>query len=96
MEAINRTSSLQGETTDVTEWLSRAGLRFEDLGNDANSLAIRNQWREYQAAVRMYCVSKRQPPEKVQLDGIYAKLRVPQATVFTSEASDYSSANYLS
>ncbi|HEY9613706.1 hypothetical protein [Allocoleopsis sp.] len=96
MELINRTPSLQGETTDVTEWLSRAGLRFEDLGNDANSLAIRNQWREYQAAVRMYCVSKRQPPEKVQLDGIYVKLRVPQASVFTSKASDYSSANHLS
>ncbi len=96
METINRVPSLQGETTDVTEWLSRAGLRFEDLGNDANSLAIRNQWREYQAAVRMYCISKRQPPEKVQLDGIYAKLRVPQVSVFASQASDYSSASHLS
>ena len=96
MDAINRTPSLQGETTDVTEWLSRAGLRFEDLGNDADSLAIRRQWREYQAAVRMYCVSKRQPPEKVQLDGIYAKLRVPKAPVFTSKASDYSSTQRLS
>jgi hypothetical protein len=96
METINLTSSLQGETTDVTEWLSRAGLKFEDLGNDADSLAIRNQWREYQAAVRMYCVSKRQPPEKVQLDGIYGKLRVPQVGVFTSKASDYSSAQHLS
>ncbi|MBD2013055.1 hypothetical protein H6F96_03365 [Microcoleus sp. FACHB-53] len=90
METRNITPSSQGETTDVNEWLSRAGLSFEDLGNDASSVAIRHQWREYQAAVRMYCISKRQPPEGVQLDGIYAALRVPQVSIFKSEASDYS------
>ena len=90
MKTNNFTPSPQGETTDVNEWLNRAGLSFEDLGNDAASLAIRHQWREYQAAVRMYCISKRQPPERVQLDGVYAKYRVPQVSVFQSEVSDYS------
>lgn len=96
METINPTPNIQGETTDVNEWLSRAGLSFEDLGNDAASIAIRKQWREYQAAVRMYCVSTRHPPERVQLAGVYAKLRVPQVSVFTSKVSDYSRGKCLS
>ena len=81
MQTTHPKLQLQGETTDVNEWLSRSGLRFEDLGDDATSAAIRRQWREYQAAVRMFCISAQQTPERVQLSGIYAKLRVPQAFV---------------
>lgn len=81
MQSTHPTLKLQGETTDVNEWLSRSGLRFEDLGDDPTSVAIRRQWREYQAAVRMFCIAKQQTPERVELSGAYAKLRVPQALV---------------
>jgi hypothetical protein len=83
------------ETTDVNEWLSRAGLSFSDLGSDAASHAIRKQWREYQAAVRMCCAATRLPPDRVQLGGVYAKLRVPQVSVFTSLVSDGSQRSRL-
>ena len=78
MKTTHPILELQGETTDVNEWLSRSGLRFEDLGDDPTSVAIRRQWREYQAAVRMFCVATQQTPERVQLSGVYEKLRVPQ------------------
>ena len=78
METTHPILELQGETTDVNEWLSRSGLRFEDLGDDPTSVAIRRQWREYQATVRMFCVATQQTPERVQLSGVYEKLRVPQ------------------
>ena len=84
METTHPTLELQGETTDVNEWLSRSGLRFEDLGDDPSSVAIRRQWREYQAAVRMFCITTQQRPERVQLSGIYAKLRAPQQRSVTS------------
>ncbi|MEJ1939163.1 hypothetical protein WDZ92_53875, partial [Nostoc sp. NIES-2111] len=63
-----------GETTDVDVWLSRAGLKFADLGQDEASKAIRKQWREYQAAVHKCCVELHQSPETVHLSGVYAKL----------------------
>ena len=66
-----------GETTDVESWLIRAGLRFSDLGDDAASIAIRKQWREYQAAVQRCCATLHQPPSRVQLSGDYANLRIP-------------------
>lgn len=78
-----------GETTDVEIWLSRAGLKFEDLGNDATSIAIRKQWREYQAAVQRCCATLHQPPERVQLNGVYQKLRIP-----SSEAMKYKVLNW--
>lgn len=78
MENMTPTPESQGETTDVNEWLSRAGLRFEDLGNDAISAAIRQQWRQYQAAVRRLCIITHQLPELVLLSGTEAKLRIPQ------------------
>ncbi|QSJ16002.1 hypothetical protein JYQ62_30165 [Nostoc sp. UHCC 0702] len=77
MENINFIPETIGETTDVESWLSRAGLKFENLGNDAVSVAIRRQWREYQAAVQRCCAALHQPPERVQLSGVYAKLRIP-------------------
>ncbi|WP_445629037.1 hypothetical protein [Nostoc sp. DSM 114167] len=77
MKKINPTPEIVGETTDVESWLMRAGLRFSDLGNDAASIAIRRQWREYQAAVHKCCVTLHQPPSHVQLSGDYASLRIP-------------------
>lgn len=77
MENINFIQEASGETTDVETWLSRAGLRFADLGDDAASQAIRKQWREYQAAVQRTCVVLHQPPERIQLSGAYAYLRIP-------------------
>ncbi|MGV0103019.1 Carbohydrate kinase PfkB domain-containing protein [Nostoc sp. DSM 114160] len=77
MKKINPTPEIVGETTDVESWLMRAGLRFSDLGNDAASIAIRKQWREYQAAVHKCCVTLHQPPSHVQLSGDYASLRIP-------------------
>ncbi|MEH2381556.1 MAG: hypothetical protein V7K27_22155 [Nostoc sp.] len=77
MENINPIPEIVGETTDVESWLIRAGLRFSDLGNDAASIAIRKQWREYQAAVQRCCATLHQPPSSVQLSGDYAKLRIP-------------------
>ncbi|MHC5727234.1 MAG: hypothetical protein ACYT04_75025 [Nostoc sp.] len=77
MENINPIPEIVGETTDVESWLIRAGLRFSDLGNDAASIAIRKQWREYQAAVQRCCATLHQPPSSVQLSGDYGKLRIP-------------------
>ncbi|MBN3923390.1 hypothetical protein [Nostoc sp. NMS4] len=79
MKKINLISEIVGETTDVESWLIRAGLRFSDLGNDAASIAIRKQWREYQAAVHRCCVTLHQPPSRVQLSGDYTNLRIPGA-----------------
>ncbi|MCC5643456.1 hypothetical protein LC607_10970 [Nostoc sp. CHAB 5824] len=79
MEKINPIPEILGETTDVESWLIRAGLRFSDLGDDAASLAIRKQWREYQAAVQRCCVTLHQAPSRVQLGGDYANLRIPGA-----------------
>ncbi|QFS43621.1 hypothetical protein [Nostoc sphaeroides] len=79
MENINPIPEILGETTDVEAWLIRAGLRFSDLGNDAASIAIRKQWREYQDAVHRCCAILHQPPSHVQLSGDYAKLRIPGA-----------------
>ena len=79
MEKINAIPEILGETTDVETWLIRAGLRFSDLGNDAASIAIRKQWREYQAAVQRCCATLHQPPSRIQLSGDYAKLRIPGA-----------------
>lgn len=73
----NLTSQIVGETTDVEVWLSRAGLRFKGLGIDEGSVIIRKQWREYQAAVQRCCVVLHLPPERVQLGGVYAFLRIP-------------------
>jgi hypothetical protein len=81
MENINTTTEAQGETTDVTEWLSRYGLHFEDLGDNPISTIIRQQWRAYQAVVHKYCVATGNPPERVRLTGVYAKLRVPLVSV---------------
>ncbi|MEH2262321.1 hypothetical protein [Nostoc sp.] len=77
MEKINPIPEILGETTDVESWLIRAGLRFSDLGDDADSIAIRKQWREYQAAVQRCCAVLHQPPSCVQLSGDYANLRIP-------------------
>ncbi|MEH1770138.1 hypothetical protein [Nostoc sp.] len=77
MKNINPISEIVGETTDVESWLIRAGLRFSDLGEDAESIAIRKQWREYQAAVHRCCVTLHQLPSHVQLGGDYANLRIP-------------------
>lgn len=77
MEKINAIPEILGETTDVESWLIRSGLRFSDLGNDAASIAIRKQWREYQAAVQRCCAVLHQPPSRVQLSGHYANLRIP-------------------
>lgn len=88
METFDISLRQQGETADVSQWLSRAGLSFDDLGSDASSIAIRKQWREYQAAVRMLCVATHQPPDRVQLSGIYAKLRVPQRNVTVGKAPE--------
>ncbi|WP_392481483.1 hypothetical protein [Nostoc sp. C110] len=77
MENINAIPEILGETTDVESWLIRAGLRFSDLGNDAASIAIRQQWREYQAAVQRCCAVLHQPASRVQLSGDYANLRIP-------------------
>lgn len=77
MENIDPIPEMVGETTDVEVWLIRAGLRFSDLGDDAGSIAIRKQWREYQAAVQRCCAVLHQSPAKVQLGGDYAKLRIP-------------------
>jgi hypothetical protein len=77
MEKINPIPEILGETTDVESWLIRAGLRFSDLGNDAASMEIRKQWREYQAAVQRCCAVLHQPPSRVQLSGDYANLRIP-------------------
>ncbi|MEH1840776.1 MAG: hypothetical protein V7L20_18970 [Nostoc sp.] len=79
MEKINAIPEIVGETTDAEIWLIRAGLRFSDLGNDAASIAIRKQWREYQAAVQRCCATLHQPPSRIQLSGEYAKLRIPGA-----------------
>jgi hypothetical protein len=80
MENINPIPEILGETTDVESWLIRAGLRFSDLGKDADSIAIRKQWREYQAAVQRCCATLHQPPSRVQLTGDYANLRIPGCT----------------
>ncbi|MEH2290664.1 hypothetical protein [Nostoc sp.] len=80
MKNINPIPEIVGETTDVESWLMRAGLRFSDLGNDAASIAIRRQWREYQAAVHRCCVTQHQPPSHVELSGDYASLRIPGGT----------------
>ena len=72
-----------GETTDVETWLSRAGLKFEDLDKDPISVAIRRQWREYQTAVHRCCVALHKTPERVQLGGVYAKLRIPNGASLT-------------
>jgi hypothetical protein len=85
MKKINYIPQIVGETTDVECWLIRAGLRFSDLGNDATSIAIRKQWREYQAAVQRCCVTLHQPPSCVQLSGDYAKLRIPGGASIYSE-----------
>lgn len=77
MKKINPIPEIVGETTDVESWLIRAGLRFSDLGDDPASIAIRKQWREYQAAVHRCCVILHQPPSRVQLSGDYASLRIP-------------------
>jgi hypothetical protein len=77
MKNINHIREIVGETTDVESWLIRAGLRFSDLGNDTASKTIRNQWREYQAAVRKCCAVLHLPPSQVQLGGDYTKLRMP-------------------
>ncbi len=87
MKKINPIPEIVGETTDVESWLMRAGLRFSDLGDDAASIAIRRQWREYQAAVHRCCVTLHQPPLGVQLSGDYANLRIPGAA-FTNCAID--------
>ena len=79
MEKINAIPEMLGETTDVETWLIRAGLKFSDLGNDAASIAIRKQWREYQAAVQRCCATLHQPPSRIQLSRDYAKLRIPGA-----------------
>jgi hypothetical protein len=81
MENSNLTSELVGETTDVEVWLSRAGLRFADLGKDDASTVIRQQWREYQAAVHSHCILLRQAPERIQLTGDYVRLRVPDSAI---------------
>lgn len=86
MENINPIPEIVGETTEVESWLIRAGLRFSDLGNDAASIAIRKQWREYQAAVQRCCATLHQPPSSVQLSGDYAKLRIPSGASTYSEA----------
>lgn len=72
---------LIGETTDVEVWLLRAGLKFSDLGNDTLSISIRKQWREYQAAVQRCCATLHLPPERIQLGGVYAILRIPDIQV---------------
>ncbi|MEI1373936.1 hypothetical protein PQG02_04720 [Nostoc sp. UHCC 0926] len=77
MKKINPIPEILGETTDVESWLIRAGLKFSDLGDDAASIAIRKQWREYQAAVQRCCATLHQPPSRVQLSGDYANLRIP-------------------
>ncbi|MEH2157950.1 hypothetical protein [Nostoc sp.] len=84
MKKINSIPEIVGETTDVESWLIRAGLRFSDLGNDAASIAIRKQWREYQAAVHRCCVTLHQPPSRVQLSGDYANLRIPSGALTNS------------
>jgi hypothetical protein len=66
-----------GETTDVEVWLLRAGLEFSDLSNDALSISIRKQWREYQAAVQRCCAVLHLTPERIQLGGVYSLLRIP-------------------
>lgn len=85
MEKINPIPEILGETTEVESWLIRAGLRFSDLGDDAASIAIRKQWREYQAAVQRCCATLHQPPSNVQLSGDYAKLRIPSGASTYSE-----------
>jgi hypothetical protein len=70
-----------GETADVEVWLLRAGLKFSDLSNDALSISIRKQWREYQAVVQRCCAVLHLPPERVQLGGVYALLRMPEIQV---------------
>ncbi|MDZ8032209.1 MULTISPECIES: hypothetical protein [unclassified Nostoc] len=91
MKKINPTPEIVGETTDVESWLMRAGLRFSDLGNDAASIAIRRQWREYQAAVHRCCVTLHQPPSRVQLSGDYASLRIPGSALTNCEIDRLSS-----
>ncbi|MBN3890158.1 MAG: hypothetical protein HWQ43_13635 [Nostoc sp. JL31] len=81
MKKINYIPEIVGETTDVESWLMRAGLRFSDLGDDAASIEIRRQWREYQAAVHRCCVTLHQPPSGIQLSGDYASLRIPGASL---------------
>ncbi|MBD2344643.1 hypothetical protein [Anabaena subtropica] len=85
MGNINAVPEPLGETTDVEVWLSRAGLKFADLSHDVASKAIRKQWREYQAAVQKCCVALHQPPERVQLSGVYAKLRIPGDTSIAND-----------
>ncbi|ABA20158.1 hypothetical protein Ava_0534 [Trichormus variabilis ATCC 29413] len=87
MKNINSVQKPLGETTDVEVWLSRAGLKFADLGHDDASKAIRKQWREYQAAVQKCCVTLHQPPECVQLSGDYAKLRIPGNKLIANDES---------
>jgi hypothetical protein len=67
MPVFNKNLFLEpiGERTDVEVWLLRAGLKFEDLGNDAVSISIRKQWREYQAAVQRCCAVLHQLPDNL-------------------------------
>lgn len=81
MKKINYIPEIVGETTDVESWLMRAGLRFSDLGDDAASIEIRRQWREYKAAVHRCCVTLHQTPSGIQLSGDYASLRIPGAAL---------------
>lgn len=85
MESIKSIQEPLGETTDVDVWLSRAGLKFADLSQDEASKAIRQQWREYQAAVHKCCVALHQPAEQVQLSGVYVKLRIPNHTYIKND-----------
>ncbi|MEH2174517.1 hypothetical protein [Nostoc sp.] len=91
MKKINPIPEIVGETTDVESWLMRAGLKFSDLGHDAASIAIRRQWREYQAAVHKCCVTLHQPPSRVQLSGDYASLRIPGSVLTNCEIDRLSS-----
>lgn len=89
MENFYAMAQFVGETTDVTCWLSTAGLKFEDLGDDPASRAIRKQWREYQAAVQKCCAATGLLPEHIQLSGVYAKLRVPQINYEASKLNEW-------
>ncbi|MBW4615593.1 MAG: hypothetical protein KME21_20415 [Desmonostoc vinosum HA7617-LM4] len=88
MRNTNFISTSVGETTDVEVWLARAGLKFSDLGKDAASNAIRQQWREYQAAVQKCCVVLHQLPENVQLSDIHAHLRIPNSMFILNVAGE--------
>ncbi len=44
-------------------------------------ITTRKQWCEYQAAVQRCCAIFHQPPERVQLSGVYQKLRIHSSEV---------------